>query len=310
VTAETERRVMFEQTHGAIEIQYEAEPVRLYRVRDLSAGIEGGVPTWREVPSVTTVLDVLNKPALPWWGMKIGVQGVLELFGVEIIVGADGRLLVAGDGQFEYATVENIVQKLTKHRKTVNHVRDDAGQRGNSVHAALEQWVADRTIPEPSFYPPEEEGYVRALRSFLTDLGEVKTAESEVMVGSAAYGYAGRYDVEAVLHNANLVTKKASPSWDPTPGATNHHSAKAEERTTFDGRTLLDLKTSKGIYLSHYLQMEAYEGARQECGMPPTKQRLVVQVGADGTYMVGSSPCDLGDFVAVLGTYNALGRYS
>jgi hypothetical protein len=34
---------------------------------------------WREVPSVTTVLGILDKPGLPWWGMKIGVEGVLEL---------------------------------------------------------------------------------------------------------------------------------------------------------------------------------------------------------------------------------------
>jgi len=32
-----------------------------------------------EVPSVTTVLDVLHKSALPYWGNKIGAEGVLEL---------------------------------------------------------------------------------------------------------------------------------------------------------------------------------------------------------------------------------------
>jgi hypothetical protein len=34
---------------------------------------------WVDVPSVTTALGILEKPALPWWGMKVGVEGVLEL---------------------------------------------------------------------------------------------------------------------------------------------------------------------------------------------------------------------------------------
>ena len=48
-------------------ISYFVEPKRKYEI--------DGV----EVPSVTTVLGCLDKPALPYWGNKIGVEGVLEL---------------------------------------------------------------------------------------------------------------------------------------------------------------------------------------------------------------------------------------
>lgn len=34
---------------------------------------------WLEVPSVTSVLGVLEKPQLVWWGQGVGVDGVLEL---------------------------------------------------------------------------------------------------------------------------------------------------------------------------------------------------------------------------------------
>ena len=33
----------------------------------------------KPVPSVTQILGVLDKPGLPWWGMKVGVAGVCAL---------------------------------------------------------------------------------------------------------------------------------------------------------------------------------------------------------------------------------------
>lgn len=59
---------------SGLEIHYEAGPKRLYRIRDW-----GTEADWQEVPSVSTVLGVLDKPALVYWGNKIGVDGVLEL---------------------------------------------------------------------------------------------------------------------------------------------------------------------------------------------------------------------------------------
>jgi hypothetical protein len=33
----------------------------------------------KAMPGVTTILGVLDKPALPYWGNQIGVDGVIEL---------------------------------------------------------------------------------------------------------------------------------------------------------------------------------------------------------------------------------------
>lgn len=315
--SDAERSVAFTATTpSGIEIQFEAEPKRLYRIRPSSEGIDVE-PEWREVVSVTTALEILDKPALPWWGMRVGVEGMIELVKRGMVVltqTPEGEpALAAPEGWvpegaaakdcdplgfgavWQYARSDLIEPILTNQRLTVNHVKSEAGDRGTNVHTALEGWIKDRTVPEPSFFPAEQQGYVRGLRAFLEDLGEVKTAEAEVMVGSVEHGFAGRYDLEAVMYKANLVTKVASPT-----------GKVPEERIVVDGRTLIDLKTSKGVYVSHFLQLAAYEGARLECGYQPTKQQMVVRVGADGTYEVKVSPCVFDDYLAVLYVYGVL----
>ncbi len=231
----------------------------------------------------------MSKDGLSWWGMQTGQQSVITLWDQGFIrPSQDGRLAAYGETAWEYATQANIQALSTKQKLTVNHVKDKAGVRGNSVHKALEKWVEDQTIPVPEFYPEEEQGYVKGLVAFLTDLGPLKSKpQSEIMVASAIHRVAGRYDLEAVLDKVSLVTKRATPSW--TGAATDHHSAKGPEKEEFSGRTLFDLKTSKGIYLSHKIQMAGYEVARLECGMPATKQQIVIQVASDGTYVAGES---------------------
>lgn len=63
-------------TPSGIEVYYQPDP-RLYRVNGV------------EVPSVTQVLDCLHKPALPYWGNKVGAEGVLELVRMGELVWAD-----------------------------------------------------------------------------------------------------------------------------------------------------------------------------------------------------------------------------
>src|SRR5690242_3907680 len=93
-----------EVTPSGIPIYFASKPKRLYRIGPKAAwmqehlgfllasaqelrSVEAALGAmhvvsisetgWKEVPSVTTVLGVLDKPALPWWGMKCGVEGVL-----------------------------------------------------------------------------------------------------------------------------------------------------------------------------------------------------------------------------------------
>lgn len=292
---EVEKRITLEtRTPSGIEIAYEAEPKRLYRIR------RQGEEEWREVISVTTALDALNKSGLPWWGMTTGVQGVLTLYERGFLLPSPhrGQMFAMGDTEWEYATSENVTRLLTKQKLTVNHIRDAAGDRGHSVHEALEAWMEDGTVPVPEFYPETEQGYVRGLVEFLGDLGELKSKPlSEVMVGSHEYGFAGRYDSEVVLHGANLRVKLATPA-----------GRKPEQRAVFSGRTLFDLKTPKGVYPSHHIQLALYEGARRECGYPKTEQQLVIRVTPDGTYEAVPSRATYDDGLAVLAVARAVER--
>lgn len=72
-------------TPAGIVVLYEWEPKRLYKLSSPLMGA-GGDTHWIEVPSVTTVLGVLDKPGLPYWGNKIGVDGVMDLVRLGLLV--------------------------------------------------------------------------------------------------------------------------------------------------------------------------------------------------------------------------------
>lgn len=189
------------------------------------------------------------------------------------------------------ATKESITALLTEHKLTVNHVRDSAGVRGQSAHDALETYAKTGHRPNLDDYPEEERGYVEGVDKFIVD-SSFEPIETEVMVGSAKHGYAGRYDLLANQSERTVVTR----------------NLKRQNRTEElpSGVYLYDLKTTKYVYDTHHLQLSAYEGASRECGYTPSDQRAVVLVSADGTYEVHrSEPC-YPQWLAVLGAYNAM----
>lgn len=233
------------------------------------------------VVSVTEALECLDKPALPWWGMTVGVRGLHALMGMGIAVPTKHPehghwcLAHAKNGRWEEATVEDLVDLLTTIKATVNHKKDEGGKRGQSAHDAFEAWGVTGELPDPKQYSFEEEPYVRALRDFLEILGsDWETEAQEIVVGSKQHGFAGRFDMKGRLAAPKKVVTKVYPKNPP----------KTVEIPA--GRGILDLKTSKDVYFNHALQLEAYEGAGVECGHEPTDWRAVLQVGADGRYQL------------------------
>lgn len=295
-------------TPSGIEVKFQSEPKRQYWVRapvtmdgtTLEPEHEliellGEVPMgeWRPVPSVTEALDVLHKPGLPWWGMKVGVEGVITLFnrymlhGWEINAGQQVMTMPGVNGQVA-AGVDHVVELLKQEKLTVNHVRDTAGVRGVSVHDALETFAKTGEMPEPSMFPPEEQGYVRGLVQFLSHIPSVQSIATEVMVGSIEHGFAGRYDWRFKTTEAHKVVKHRTPvrgaQWAELP----------------PGEFMLDLKTSSDVYPSHHRQLEGYEGASIECGYGPTDARGILNVDAEGNYKFVRSRALYEDFLCVL----------
>ena len=206
---------------------------------------------------MTTVLGVLDKPSLPWWGMKMGVEGLLAL--------------VDKDPQWLICDTDTIVAGLTEHKLTVNHVRDKAGDRGQAVHDALENWARHGHMPDASIYPEEQEGYVRGLVAFLKDVPSAEPTGAEVLVASSEHGYAGRYDLRLRTNQTHEVVVRRT-------------ATRIRKRELLPGMYLADLKTSKGVYPSHARQLEAYEQASLESGYEPTDGRGILLVSADGNY--------------------------
>ena len=214
-----------------------------------------------EVPSVTQTLDVLAKPALIWWGQRIGVQGVCTLVERKIL----------DEGEWWHDS-EGIVKLLTEHKLTVNHVKGKAADRGLSVHEAMERWARGQCDPDPDDYPAQERAYVAGLALFIAE-HQPKPLLCEVIVGSHWHGYAGRYDLLIELE---------------------------------DGIYLTDLKTSKGVYPTHGLQLAAYERASTECGYPQPNKRAVLRPTDKGTYEFKETAETFEQFWAVLQCWRAL----
>lgn len=271
-------------TPSGIEVYYSWAPRRHYKLRQTGTKTWGdlGPHDWQEVPSVTNVLSVLDKSgALTWWGMKVGIEGVLTLMDRDVSP-------LPGD-------VQQIVDLLTEHKLTVNHVKDKAADRGVNVHSVLEEWVASDTVTYDTLADHEQPYAVGLEQFFVAIEGAVATKEAELMVGSLEHQYAGRFDLVLTLAKPVEVVTRVYPKKKP----------RVEEIPA--GRYLLDLKTSKRVYDTHYLQLEAYEHAAIECGYAPTDYRGVVHVTEDGRYELAlNKDWCFEDFLAVRKTYQVM----
>lgn len=235
------------------------------------------------VPSVTTINDVLKKDALTWWGMKVGVEGLQELA---------RRQLISVPSTWD---TDALVGLLTKEKLTVNHVRDKAGDRGTNVHSALEDWCRTGIKPDPRNFPPQEEGWVRAIAKFTEEV-VLEPIHTELMVGSARYQYAGRFDLMARTPEQEIKTGPRTKRKVPA------------------GIGVIDLKTRtlnakgerKPAYKENYLQLAAYAEACIECGYGRSEYEMVLLAYNDGTYDLSLSPARFSQFLDVKRCYDAL----
>jgi hypothetical protein len=291
-----------EVTPSRIPVYFQSKPKRLYKIGPANFNFRGTTADeandellwdaqndprneWREVPSVSTVLNTLKTP-LEWWGMRIGIEGCVELCN-------RGELSMSGPVR-NTRLAEQIEAKLIEHELTVNHVSGRAQERGQAVHDALETWAKTGHMPQPDIYPDEERGYVEGLVAFLKDIPSAETIGVEVMVASSVHGFAGRYDIRIRTHQPQQIVKHY------TPVRGNQYA------TLVPGLYLWDLKTGKGVYPNkHFPQLEGYEGASIESGYEPTDGRGIIHVSADGKHKLVRSPTNYQHFLSVLEVWKA-----
>lgn len=277
-------------TPSGIEIYYQAGPKRLYRIGDRRDPL-GLI----EVPSVSDVKGILEKQ-LSYWGYRCGVAASAHLL-------QDAATHHLARKWLETEDPDEIIAKNAKgftdlakaHKLDPNNRKNRAGDRGTSVHDALEAWAERGVMPIPEVYPETERGYVRGLVAFLEESG-IQAVRSEAMVGSLEHGYAGRFDLDAYSVGNEVCVHLTE-------------KGKGDRRAVIEpGLLRLDLKTSSNVYTEHYLQLAAYELAAVECGYEPSDDRVVVNVWPDGRYQAKVSKATAEDWLAVLGAYRALER--
>lgn len=195
--------------------------------RDTSTGrfysIEG-----RELPSVTTVLSVIAKPALIKWAENTARSATIE-------GAADLYMDLRRTPEMSRAAyVTTLQSRLSKQRQTEREL-SRAAEIGSQTHALIE-WTLRQRLgqivgPRPATTPPAEWAFM-AYEDWASSVN-LEPLFIEQTLWSLTHGYAGTMDL----------------------------LAKVNGRTT-----LIDFKTSKGIYAEYDLQNVAYQVALAEMG--------------------------------------------
>ncbi len=299
-------------TPNGTAIKFETKPYRRYFVRKgpctpLELADDKG---WgKKVSSVTEILGILDKPGLPWWGMTMGIEGVLELvkdgvisitqhneddvrvyYDKEKIEALEAARKKAGKGKqdkpfFDDPELITDTQKVTRLHTlaeiTVNHKRDNAAERGTKAHTAFEHWAKTGVWMALDAFPEEQQPFVVGLHKFFAET-KLEGVQAENMVGSLTHRFAGRYDLRAMMTNKRFKLDRV--------------------------KSVTDLKTSKRVYVSHFLQAEGYEGAGIECGWKPSDKRFIVHCTIDGDYEIIPSDAEYEDFLAAITLQRSIKR--
>lgn len=222
--------------------RYGAKPSRFYQMA-------GGV----EYPSVTSVLAVLNKPALLGWAAKLEREAILSAAGkLYTEVRSRQELLPTA---FFLSTLSERVGKERAHEKELTK----AGDIGTEVHARIE-WELRNDMAWPVGEKPELFGPAlvafNAWREWRDD-AELEVSRIENVVHSDTHKYAGTMDwLGYITHEGERI------------------------------RVLGDWKTGRALYPEASLQNAAYVAAALELGLTeaPTHGCLVrlPKVAGDG----------------------------
>lgn len=133
------------------------------------------------VPSVTTCLDILAKPALIPWAAKMAATY------------ASDNWEVLGDLE----PVERIRDIKDAHQR----ISDAAANKGDIVHEVVDSWMSGRPYPD---YPKTIASYIDQFISFLTEFRPIFLA-NEATVWNREYSYAGTCDFIAEIDGATVL---------------------------------------------------------------------------------------------------------
>jgi PD-(D/E)XK nuclease superfamily len=198
------------------------------------------VPNGQEYPSVTTILQVIGKPALINWAAKVEREMVIE---------ASSQLYLDCPLTPKMSAA-SWKMSLTKRLGTLKASQKEltkAGEIGSQAHALIEWNLKASLMQEPGPSPHVTDKATWAFMAWEDWKKSVnlKPIFVEQMVFSETHGYAGTMDLLAEVNGV---------------------------------LTVLDWKTGKAIYPESYLQNAAYRYALREMGHGDAVQGIIVRL--------------------------------
>lgn len=183
------------------------------------------LPDGRQLPSVTTILSAINKPALVNWSAKVER---------EAIYAAVGQLWddVPKDTKMNRMAFLATLADRVGTEKANQKIKNKAGDIGSEIHA-LAEWTLRKELkqevgPRPAACEQAEWGFM-AWEDW-RKASNLVPLRIEQTIWSDKHGYAGSFD---------LYCEMELPTGDR-------------------GRVLIDWKSGKGIYSEAHLQIAAY----------------------------------------------------
>jgi len=187
------------------------------------------------VPSITTCIGSLDKPALVPWAAGMAAEDAEKKIRSYIDADQSTREQL----EAEWFAVDRRSGK-TQLRRTIAAAHrtktEQAQARGTEVHALCEQIAAgaDVTVEEPL------QGYVSAYRDFLDEYSGIDFEYLETTVGAGEAGYAGTTDAIAIIDGRRYIidlktTGKDKPVVYPNVGLQLAAAANADNIVYSDG---------------------------------------------------------------------------
>lgn len=227
--------------------------------------------------SVTTILQVVAKEALPYWAAKVTAEHAMN--NLPKLVKSVRRASCGWKGDDRCGCCIDCV--ALELRRTPDRERDAAADRGTRIHHVAEQHVlTGEVIGHHDDIAAQVKQYLRFREQFKPEY-----EASEMTVISRAHGYAGTLDAIARL------------GWCPP-----------KYRDLIGVPMTIDVKSGKGCYREYALQLAAYRHAEKvllsdgtEEPIPPTHDIGALLHVRPEDYWV--RPVDIGDrtFSAFLG---------
>jgi hypothetical protein len=204
-------------------------------------------------PSVTTILKVLGKDALPYWYAKVVAEHAMDTLPALLKASRTPGCGTIGDEACR-ACRDCATWGL---RNRPNEVRDAAGDLGRAVHKAAEYYVLHGRLPDivTDQMRPFIDGYLRWREHY-----QPTYEAAEATVINRKYGYAGTLDGIVRL------------GWCPP-----------KHRDLVGLPLMMDIKTGRGVYREAAFQMGGYRAGEAvmlrdgtEIPLPATETTAIV----------------------------------